>query len=107
MSFLTIIKSNVPPLKEEVHFRTGEFFEKIINCSESALYHYEKAIAIKANYAEAHYRIARIKELQGDIKGASKSIDNAFWDSKKDNSIIRKNIVDYYSSIEILVAQAN
>ena len=96
MSFLTIIKSNVPTLIEEVHFRTGEFFEKVVNCPETALYHYEKAIAIKRNYAEAHYRIAKIKEFQGDIKGASDSLNYAFWNSQKDNPIIRENIVAYY-----------
>ena len=41
-----------------------------LDCAEDALNGYEKCLAIEPDYADAHYNLARLKELRGDKQGA-------------------------------------
>jgi tetratricopeptide (TPR) repeat protein len=51
------------------HFNRAVALEEL-DCAEDALNGYRKCLAIEPDYADAHYNLARLKELRGDKQGA-------------------------------------
>ncbi len=101
MEFLTIIKSEMPITIEEVHFKTGLYYEEICKCTALALFHYEKAIAIKPSHIEAHFGLGRVKESLDDLNGALESLDKAMRYCRTETGIVVDNVQRYFNQLLI------
>lgn len=53
----------------QLHFNRAVALEEL-DCADDALNGYGKCLAIEPDYADAHYNLARLKELRGDKQGA-------------------------------------